>query len=94
MKNTPDTTKTGNGLVQLIRMEKSISHIWVNVSFHSTETDKRCKEEEDMYRRLWPGWDVDTVPLREPPRGPGTRDRVLREAVNMGRNVECHVENR
>ena len=30
-KNTPDTPKTGNELVQLIRMDKSIMQIWVKL---------------------------------------------------------------
>ena len=31
MKSTPDTPKTGNGLIQLIRMDGSTRQMWVNL---------------------------------------------------------------
>ena len=34
IENTPDITIFGNGLIQMIRMDKSIRQIWVK--FHST----------------------------------------------------------
>ena len=36
MKNTPDTTKIGNGLIQLIWMDGSTRQMWVKLSFAST----------------------------------------------------------
>ena len=43
--DAPDTPKFGNGLVQLIGVEKSISHIWVKRASRLTITGDQAVEQ-------------------------------------------------
>ena len=46
-KSTPDTPKFGNGFIQLIRMEKSTRHIWINC------TCSRCGMDGPLFSCLF-----------------------------------------
>ena len=52
MKSAPDTPKTGNGLVQLIRMDGSTRQMWINIWLESSETNMSiiCRQTVERFK--------------------------------------------
>ena len=53
---TPDKPKTGNGLIQWIRMEESTRHIWVNVTCNMSRLMTKTNKMTCAQRRLRSAW--------------------------------------